>query len=304
MQMYRQIRLFFEVRDVLEVETPILSPYGSTDVLIDSFISAWSDNPLYLHTSPEFAMKRLLADGIGDCFQICKVFRHEAHGRNHRPEFNMLEWYRIGFSLGDLMQEVADLFKVLAPELTHLPVEYLTYAEAFARIDVNPHHDDLPTLKEKTKALSGYCPNLDDKRDEWLDFLLVTQIEQQLGRDKLTFLTHYPASMCALARQSRDAHGNAVAERFELYYQGIELANGFDELTDATEQRARFMQDNVERKALGKPVIPLDETLIDALARGMPACSGVAVGLDRLLMLAIGKRSLDEVIVFPAPIAK
>lgn len=301
MCLYRQIRTFFEARDVTEVETPLLSPYGSTDVHIDSFVTQWGPRSLYLHTSPEFAMKCLLADGFGDCFQFGKVFRNEEAGRNHRPEFTLLEWYRLGFDLTALMAEVAELVYALMPATAQLPVEYLRYATAFSHIGIQPHTDDLSMLKRQTEVLSGYLPNLSDDRDEWLDFLLVTHIEPQLGQDRLTFLTHYPASMSALAKTSTDAEGNTVAERFELYFQGIELANGFNELTDADEQLARFSADNADRKALGKPEIPYDKALIDALRQGMPACSGVAVGIDRLLMLAMGKTTLDSVMVFPAP---
>lgn len=301
MQMYRQIRDFFDNRAVCEVETPILSPYGSTDVHIDSFTTQWAGENLYLHTSPEFAMKCLLSEGIGDCFQIAKVFRNESAGRNHRPEFTLLEWYRIGFNLQNLMDEVAELVQSLSPRFAGLSVEQRTYSQVFQAIGVDAHNDDIATLKIKTQKLCGYLPNLDDKRDEWLDFLLVTQIEKTLGQGRLTFLTHYPASMAALARHSIDADGNAVAERFELYYQGIELANGFDELTDATEQLARFHADNRERKALGKAEIPPDMSLIKALEQGMPACAGVAVGLDRLLMLALDADDLDSISPFGAP---
>ncbi len=271
MQLYKNIRTFFETRNVQEVETPILSAYGGTDVQIDSFVTHWqngaSDNSgnsseLYLHTSPEFAMKCLLTDGFGDCFQIAKVFRNESAGRNHRPEFSMLEWYRIGLSLTDLMAEVAELAKTLIPHLADLPVEIISYKEV----------------------------------------LIVTQIERKLGSNKLTFLTHYPASMAALAKKTTDCDGNLVAERFELYYQGIELANGFNELTDADEQLARFKADNAERVKRGKPEVAIDYPFIEALQRGMPECSGVALGLDRVLMLAEGMSSLDEVSVFSAPI--
>lgn len=297
MKMYQSIRHYFTQRDVNEVETPILSPYGSTDVHIDSFVTDWNHQAYYLHTSPEFYMKRLLSAGFGDCFQIAKVFRNEPSSRRHRPEFTMLEWYRLGFSMIDLIQEVAALVKTLCPKWQHLPIEIISYGQAFAQLGINPHQDDLATLKRLITELSGYTPQLSDERDEWLDFCLVTQIEQQLGSDKLTFLTHYPASMAALAQQTTDAEGNAVAERFELYYQGIELANGFHELTDAAEQQQRFKADNATRKALDKPEIPYDKALIAALAAGMPACSGVALGLDRLLMLQLGVTDIDAVML-------
>ncbi len=301
MAMYQRIRQFFSQRNVAEVETPILSPYGSTDVHIDSFVTQWEAQRLYLHTSPEFAMKMLLAEGVGDCFQIAKVFRHETAGRNHRPEFTMLEWYRVGFDLSALIDEVAALVRLLIPAVADLPMERLSYADAFSRIGVDPHGDSLAAIKHTAETLSGYRPQLADDRDEWLDFLLVTQIEAQLGDNQLTFLTHYPASMAALAKRSINADGFAVAERFELYYRGIELANGFDELTDADEQLARFEADNRARAALGKPTVALDEDLIAALQRGMPDCAGVALGLDRILMLAQGRTRLDDMMAFPAP---
>lgn len=297
MQFYHNIRNFFIQHQALEVETPILSNYGATDVHIDSFVTHWQGVPQYLQTSPEFAMKRLLAAGVGDCFQLCKVFRNESRSHRHCTEFTLLEWYRVGFSLYDLIDEVAALIKSLHVDWQALPVEVITYQQVFATIGINPHRDDLITLKQKTIALSGYTPNLSEDRDEWLDFLLVTQIERQLGQDKLTFLTHYPSTQAALAKKIIDTHGNSVAERFELYYQGIELANGFHELTDATEQQARFEADNQERQRLGKPIIPMDKSLLAALSDGMPDCSGVALGVDRLLMLKLGCTSIEDIML-------
>lgn len=296
MQCHQIIRNFFSQRQVVEVETPMLSPYGVTDKHIDSLITSVAEQKRYLHTSPEFAMKRLIAAGIGDCYQLCKVFRNDIHSRRHRSEFTLLEWYRLGFSLSDLITEVAELVKTLCPDWQDLPVEILSYADAFAPLGINPHQADLPTLKAKTIALSGYAPNLSDDRDEWLDFLLVTKIERQLGIDKLTFLTHYPASQAVLSKKTIDADSNSVALRFELYHQGIELANGFDELTHADEQLARFQKDNQERQSMGKPSMPIDSDFIAALASGLPDCSGVALGIDRLLMLKLGCQSIDEVI--------
>ncbi len=168
MHLYQNVRQFFQQRHVLEVETPILSPYGTTDVHIDSFASDWHNgDTLYLQTSPEFAMKRLLADGVGDCFQLCKVFRNEPHSKRHRAEFTMLEWYRLGFSLQNLIMEVAQLVKATCPKWKNLKVEVITYADAFASFNINPHQDDLPTLKQKIIDCSGYTPQLTDERDEW-----------------------------------------------------------------------------------------------------------------------------------------
>lgn len=298
MHLYQEIRQFFNELQVNEVETPILSPYATTDVHIDSFVTDWSSESLYLQTSPEFFMKRMLASGFGDCFQMAKVFRHEAKSRRHVPEFTMLEWYRVGFSMHELMDEMVDLVKTICPEWRYLPIEMLTYQDVFARLGVDPHQDSLETLKQKITALSDYTPQLADERDEWLDFLLVTQIEHTLGQNQLTFLTHYPASMAALAKKTTDDSGNIVAARFELYYQGIELANGFHELTDADEQEARFIADNDTRQGKGKPVLPYDTQLIGALRCGLPDCSGVAMGLDRLLMLKLGLNTIAEVLFF------
>ncbi|PIE45885.1 MAG: hypothetical protein CSA44_01345 [Gammaproteobacteria bacterium] len=298
MRCYQQIRQFFATRAVAEVETPILSPYGSTDVHIDSFLSKHLAQPRYLHTSPEFAMKRLLAEGFGDCFQLAKVFRNEPHSSRHRAEFTLLEWYRIGFSMDDLITEVAALVKTLCPDWHNLDIEKFTYAEVFGALGIHPHADSLPTLKQKTVALSGYDPHLADNRDEWLDFLLVTQIERHLGQNKLTFLTHYPASQAALAKKMTDNEGHQVAERFELYFQGIELANGFHELTRAAEQQQRFEDDNTTRQQLGKPVVPIDKDFIAALNKGLPECSGVALGIDRLLMLALKQNDIAAIMPF------
>ena len=296
-ELYQMIRAFFSEKQVQEVETPILSRFATTDLHIDSFKTPWGNENLYLQTSPEFAMKRLLSMGIGDCYQLCKVFRHEGASKNHKPEFSLLEWYRPGFSMYDLISEVAELVKNLCPDWANLDVEIVSYARVFSAFDINPHQDDLATLKEKIQKHSGFTPRLCDKKDEWLDFFLVTQIEKQLGNNTLTFLTHYPASMAALSQKTRDEQGNEVAERFELYYQGIELANGFYELTDADEQQRRFKADNRERIAIGKPAMPIDEVFIDALKKGVPACSGVALGVDRLLMLKHRIKDINEVML-------
>ncbi|MGY0399474.1 MAG: EF-P lysine aminoacylase EpmA [Ostreibacterium sp.] len=296
-KMYQKIRQFFQHLQVREVETPILSPYASTDVHIDSFSTAWNDQTLYLHTSPEFYMKRLLSQGIGHCFQLAKVFRNEAHSKRHRAEFTLLEWYRLGFSLETLINEVAQLVKVLCPDWQSLPIEIISYSEVFSRLGLNPHQHSIAILQEKASELSGYMPNLANKRDEWLEFIFVTQIESQLGKDKLTFLTHYPASMAALSKKIVDKAGNNVAERFELYYQGLELANGFHELTDANEQQARFEADNATRRKLDKPILPIDTYFIDALRNGLPDCSGVALGIDRLLMLKLDINDIKKVMV-------
>ncbi len=190
------------------------------------------------------------------------------------------------------------MVKTLCSEWQNLDTEKLTYTEVFGTLGIHPHGDSLATLKQKTVALSGYDPHLADNRDEWLDFLLVTQIERNLGQNKLTFLTHYPASQAALAKKIVDHEGHQVAERFELYFQGIELANGFHELTQAAEQQQRFEDDNAARQQLGKAVVPIDKDFIAALNKGLPQCSGVALGVDRLLMLALKQSDLAAIMPF------
>lgn len=296
MALYQGIRQFFSNRAVMEVETPILSAFGTTDLHIDSFSTGFFDKTFYLHTSPEFFMKQLLHDGYGDCFQIAKVFRYEPASVRHHYEFSLLEWYRLGFSLSELMAEVIALVKQLWPQAADYPVETITYRQAFLNIGVDPFLDDLKTVQDKTTALSGYRPQLADNKDEWLDFLLVTQVEQSFKTDTFIYLTHYPKSMASLAKTQIDAAGFEVAARFELYFNGIELANGFDELLDADEQAMRFAADNKARQAAQKPQIPADEDLVAALAGGMPQATGVALGLDRLLMLILALENLTPLL--------
>ncbi|MPV86641.1 EF-P lysine aminoacylase EpmA [Ostreibacterium oceani] len=297
MAMYQDIRQFFGARNVAEIETPLLSPYGSTDLHIDSLSLTYQGRQHFLQTSPEFAMKRWISQFQCDCFQITKVFRDEPPSRRHRCEFTMLEWYRVGFTLTQLIDEVAALLKAINPNLSDLPVEIISYTDAFGRIGIHPLADDLINLQQKTIALLGYDPQLGDCRDAWLDCLMVSFIEKTLGQKQLTFLYDYPASMAALAKKKTNAEGFIVAKRFELYYQGVELANGFDELTDANEQQARFVQDNTRRQAAKKSQIPHDTLLIDAL-KTMPDCAGVAIGLDRLLMLTLQSETIDAVMPF------
>jgi len=244
-------------------------------------------------------MKRLLAAGSGPIYQIGRVFRQGEAGRRHNPEFTLLEWYRPGFDHHALMDEVEALVTpVLATRLT-APAERLTYREAFQRhAGLDPHAATLEELRTTAQRF-GMARDIGDERDPWLDLILTHAVEPQLGRGRLTFLHSYPASQAALARTARDEQGVLVAERFELYVEGVELANGFHELSDATEQRRRFEADNAARRAHGLPEMPQDERLLAALAAGLPDCAGVALGVDRLVMLAAGATSLDQVIAFP-----
>lgn len=307
-QCYTHVRAFFMARQVLEVETPILSAASATDPHLESIAlqaSAASDALSYLHTSPEFPMKRLLAAGTGDIYQICKTFRKHECGQRHNPEFSMLEWYRVGFELDQLMTEVFDLVEFVlgegrSCEAKKRRFELLSYRDAFQRyLNIDPFK---VSLAELDALCYQYCQyqGTELSRESYLDLLLSHCIEPKLGRDdSATFLWAYPAAQAALAETFVDSDGNAVAKRFELYLNGLEIANGYQELTDATEQRRRFEVDNGERQALGLPEIPLDEHLLAAMQSGIPACAGVALGLDRLLMVKAKQSDIAAVLAFP-----
>ncbi len=297
-----RVREFFADRGVLEVDTPLIVNAPVSDVHLHSArVELSAELPgtqparLFLHTSPEYAMKRLLAAGSGDIYQVCHVARALESGRVHNPEFTLLEWYRVGFSLGQLMDEV----ELLARELlgTAASAERLSYREAFRReLALDPFEATTAQLAQAAAplALSAGAPLA---RDGYLELLMGALIGPRLGRDRLTFIYGYPASQAALARL--DPEDARAAQRFELYARGIELANGFQELAAAAEQRARFAADNAARRRAGLPVYDLDERLLAALAHGLPDCAGVALGLDRLLMLATGADHIEQVLAFP-----
>lgn len=293
-------REFFRERDVLEVETPLAVARGVTDVQIAS-LALTGPSPRYLHTSPEYAMKRLLAAGSGDIYQVSKVFRAEERSPLHNPEFTLVEWYRRNMSLPQIMEETALLAAtLLGPQwpAAQAPVERLSYQQAFAReLDIDPLAAAEPELRHlcAQRGLAGAeAPSL--SRDDLLDFLVATQIGPRLGRAALTLLHHYPASQAALAQL--DADDPRTALRFELYAGGVELANGYVELADVTEQARRFDADRRQRRQRGLPDIEPDEKLLAALAHGLPRCAGVALGFDRVAMLAAGATSIDEVLAF------
>jgi len=301
-RMLASARAFFAERGVMEVETPVLSRHGTTDPAIESLaLSADALTPArWLQTSPEFAMKRLLAAGSGPIYQICKVFRDAERGRRHHPEFTLLEWYRPGFSMRGLIDEVAALVRALL-ERPDLPAETLTYRGLFrSRLGLDPW--ETPDTALRSRAIDAGIPGavaLALDRDGWLDLLLCHCLESGLGRGALTFLCHYPPSQAALARVVDDG-GVPVAERFELYLDGMELANGFVELTDAAEQRLRFDADLAVRRRDGQRTPPMDAGLLAALEAGLPDSAGVALGLDRLLMIRTGAGHIDQVLAFPA----
>jgi len=253
---------------------------------------------LYLQTSPELAMKRLLAAGSGPIYQICKAFRDGERGRLHNPEFSLVEWYRPGFGMHDLMDDVAGL--VAAALGAGRPVERVAFGELFEHgLGLDPHLAPIERIRECAMENgvpgAGLLPSLD--RDAWLDLLLTHSLERKLGRGRMTFVYDYPASRASLA-QVRPGPP-PVAERFELYLEGMEIANGFHELADEAEQRRRLVADNERRKAAGYDPVPLDERFLAALREGLPDCSGVALGLDRLVMVALESESIDEVLAFP-----
>lgn len=306
-KLYQQIRQFFEQRDVLEVETPILSQAGVTDVHLASIQAQrhlqGKKLTHYLQTSPEFAMKRLLASGSGAIYQICKVFRDDEHGRKHNSEFTMLEWYRPHFSLKDLMFEVTDLLNVvLAERFGDARPTVLSYKHAFIdRLDLNPLKATLSELKDAAHRV-GLNLDLGDDRLAYIDLLFSHMVEPSLGFDTPVFLTDFPPELASLAKTKIDEDGELVAARFELYIEGLELANAYDELIDAAVLRSRFQADNAEREKLGLHVMPIDEYLLTALPN-MSECAGIALGIDRLLMVVMNQMKLEKVITFPADVS-
>jgi lysyl-tRNA synthetase class 2 len=253
-------------------------------------------HPFFLHTSPEYAMKRLLAAGSGDIYQICHVVRGRERGRQHNAEFTLIEWYRIGFALDRLMSEVDTLVRHLLGDVAFtMSSERLTYREAFLReLHLDPFTATLAQLSDAATTV-GFADGA--QRDELLELLMGALVGPRLGRNALTFVHGYPASQAALARLSPDDPRSAL--RFELYCKGVELANGFQELASVTEQRVRFERDNEERQRRGLPSYEIDSRLLAALEAGLPECAGVALGFDRTLMLAAGADHIDDVLAFP-----
>jgi lysyl-tRNA synthetase class 2 len=302
-QLYALIRGYFAERDVLEVETPILSGSANTDPNIESFSTRFSGHvdagsrARWLRTSSEFPQKRLLAAGIGDCYELGRVFRNGEAGRRHNPEFTMLEWYRVGWDHMRLIDEAVDLVgHALALVGRRAGVRKYSYRELFREsIGVDPFAaaddpliDALGSVRVESKGLG---------RDDWLDLLLTHRIQPEFPHDRITVVHDYPASQCALAK-IRDGDP-PVAERFELYLGSQELANGYHELTDAVEQRARFERDNRRRRARGLDELPVDENFLAALEQGMPDCAGVALGVERLLIAMVGSDDIGAVLAFP-----
>jgi elongation factor P--(R)-beta-lysine ligase len=303
----RKVRHFFEQRGVLEVETPILSQGISTDCHIDVF-SSWyepggshkgsSTKQMYLQTSPEFHMKRLLGRGYPDIYQICKVFRNGERGRYHNPEFTLIEWYRKGFSMDQLIDEVADLCHGI---LGSKKVVKKTYQDVFIEmVGIDP-------LTISDSELLSFCANkgapasITPTRFDALNYIMCMYIEPKLPKDVLVFIFNYPSEQAILA--TLDAKDTRVAHRFELYFNGIELCNGYEELVGWEENKVRLEEENQKRIIMGKPILPVDPHFIEALKEGIPRCSGVALGIDRLFMISLEETTLDSVLTFPWEIA-
>ena len=295
--MLRAARDYFAATRALEVETPTLSAAAVTDVHLASVAATANGEQRFLHTSPEYAMKRLLAGGCGDVWQICRVYRDGERGSQHNPEFTLIEWYRLGVDHHSLMSDVERLVSAMLPPLGGFDrSERLTYREAMQlHAGVDALLDPAAVLIERLRSAHVDVPdNLQADRDACLDLIMSTLVGPRLGHDRLTFIYDYPASQAALARVRGE-----IASRFEAYLHGVELANGFHELGDPGEQRARFEHDLYERRRRGLPPMPMDERFLAALAHGLPECSGVALGFDRLVMCAVGAQRIDEVMAFP-----
>ena len=284
------------VRDVLEVDVPLLSRHGTTDAYIDSITARLGTEPFYLQTSPEFFMKRLLCAGSGDIYSLGKAFRNGEQGGRHNPEFTMLEWYRLGLNEQQLMDEVEVLLCLCLPVSS---VKRISYREIFqSHLGFDPHQASVAELKAVAQQFIDLQWD-DSDRDVWLDLLMTHAIEPKMG-EGLVFVYDYPASQAALAKVQSDDRGQLVAKRFEAYFGGIELVNGYWELCDADEQQRRFEADNRKREGLGLAVVKADSHLLSALESGMPDCAGVALGIDRLLMLRSGQTDIRKVLTFAA----
>lgn len=297
-----KVRDFFVRRNALEVETPVLSAYGGTDPQLDYF--EIEDPKRFMMTSPEFHMKRLLAANFGDIFQITKSFRKDEFGGHHNNEFSMVEWYRVGMPQEKLMDEVEDLVsEIIGTKLNARRTRWIDAFKNYAGID--PFCEKLSDFADACAVRDVPVPVGSEtlSREEWWDYMMVFLVEPALASNGPEFILDYPPSQAALAQTYTDADGRVWARRFELFVNQVELCNGYTELTDAVEQRRRFNADLDIRRAMNKPLPPLDERFLAALESGMPACSGVALGLDRLFMLALGKEEIADVILFPSPIA-
>ena len=294
--LYQQIRQFFHQRNFIEVDPPLLGRAGSTDIHLHSLQTTVEQQSFYLQTSPEFFMKRLLAAGSGPIYALTKSFRLGEQGRYHNLEFTILEWYQPGFDDQQLMEQVADLMSLLF----NVAAIKTSYRDAFLKATgINPHTATLSELANFAKHQIDLVltENEQTSNDFWLDLIFSHCVQPTLSEATLIF--DYPASQAALAQLGNNSHGESIARRFELFYQGVELGNGYCELTDEKEQRRRFEQDNQHRQTMGLETVAIDEKLLAGLSSGLPPCAGIAIGVDRLLMIKMGATNIENVIDFP-----
>jgi len=298
-----KVRTFFRSRDLLEVETPVLSRGISTDCHIDVFSSEFfpsgygtpgQGKQYYLQTSPEFHMKRMLAEGYPDIFQISRVFRNGELGSRHNPEFTMIEWYRRNFTMNMLIEEVADLCRSI---LGRIQVLTMSYRDLFTGCGAPD------PLEATTEELFAFCKSFDScapaftMRSDALNYVLSGFVEPGIPHECMVFVHNFPSDQAFLAMV--DQADPRTARRFECYYKGLELCNGYEELADSSENERRMNEQNEIRKTMKKPALPANQPFIEALQKGIPPCAGVALGLDRLVMVALGASSIDEVVAFP-----
>lgn len=291
-------RAFFSSKNILEVDCPLVSLNASIDAHIDLIpIIYKGKEKRYLHSSPEYGMKRLLAEGFGDCYQCAHVFRDGEYGKKHNPEFTLVEWYRIQMPFDAFIEETLEFVRLF---LGNVPSLFMSYHEAFERyLGIDPHSSSCEDLINILKEHGIEDKNLfqNETKDDLLNLLLGSFVEPKLGRNELTVLAYYPETQAALAK-TKVVNGKKLALRFEIYFKGVELANGYDELADSKEQKARLEEENRKRSALGKETLPIDYAFLHALEKGLPLCCGVAVGFDRLMMMRHEAFSLKEVIPF------
>lgn len=298
-ELLQSLRSFFQQRQVLEVDVPVLARSTVTDINIESINTVVSTDSGYLQTSPEYFMKRLLAADSGDIFCLGKAFRDAESGRRHNPEFTMLEWYRCGWDEHQLMDEVAELVGQLTTVSSgaKLAVTKLRYGECFESVlNVDPHRAELAYLQQMAADASSDSW-AQESRANCLDLLFSLSVEPQLP-DGLVFIYDYPACQAALAQTQKNPLGQLVSRRFEAFLNRVELANGYMELTEAAQQRQRFENDIDQRTAQSKPAVAIDEKLMAALESGLPSCAGVALGVDRLLMQLLDAESIDQIMAF------
>lgn len=294
--MLRRARDFFDARGVLEVDTPALTRHPVSDPHIESMSVGGETAPaLFLHTSPEYRMKQLLAAGFGDIYQVCKVFRGGERGPQHLPEFTLLEWYRLNYGLGDMMKETVEFLATLLerPGLV-TTARYAKYSDLFRNtVQLDPEMAGVSDLAGCLSTDARLENAIGDDRNAWLDLVMAEKVVPEFAQDGITVVFHYPASQAALARICPD--DGTVADRFEVFFGAVELANGFVELTDADEQSSRFDADQELRRRRKQAVHPLDQHLLDALRAGLPPCAGVAAGFERLLMLHEGQSDIAAI---------